>query len=876
MNRPFAVPFLLLLYGGAGVTALCYEILWARMLSLMFGVSIMGVAATVVAFMAGLGLGSLASSRRQCSAGRSLMWVGLLEGGVALWALALPSMMAVLDGWLVAHASDAGSWRAWQAAATVLALLPAATAMGVAFPLALCGARAFGVGLGAMYGVNALGGALGALLPLGLLPAFGWRTSVWLTAGLGAALAAGFVALAARADAGAAGAASRGSAEHRLAPGWIDLGAYALVGAAALMLEMAWTRLFGMVLLRTEYVLGVLLATWLAGIGLGSLWAARLDATAARRWLGWLPFAAAGAAVLGLYLLPAVARQVAQAAFPSLTVAMAAEGAAVMLLTLPATLALGAWLPLLARASSIEGSGGWWYGANSLGAAIGAALAVVFLIPRLGAPGVLILAGLLLWFAGWRWPGGIATGRRLAAGLALMALAWPVRALPPVAALLPELVDARDLRVHEDAVSLTHVVERADGTRLLLSDLQRMDASSEPTAVTVQKNQARLPLLLHPNPRSVLFLGLGTGVTAAGSLPFPSLRERVAVELAEGAILAARNEFAPVNGGVMRRIRIVHDDARRFLRAERRGFDVIVGDLFHPDMAGRANLLSVQQFRRVRARLAPGGVFAQWVALNQFDPEGLAVVMRSFARVFPDGMVFVDGYRLALVGVAGRRPAGASALGHAAGIEPLALRAATGGEGVLTWLGRFWGLARDAAGRGDALQDEWRPVLEYRLPRLRHGAGVDLRANWRWMLGWRMADATAARILGLDDAARVEWRQARLATALNVRRWMLELAGGDDREAVRLARMALRLNPRDRWAGFALADRMFASLSHGLPPGMDRRQALTRVLELRPDHVGALRAMLELARSRGDAAAARRWAERLARLDPLARPGMAE
>ncbi len=880
---------LLAAYAGAGVTALAYEILWTRMLSLVFGVSILGVVATVAAFMAGLGLGSMLASRWRLAPARALAMVGLMEAGIALWAWAMPSVMAWMDDALAMHA-PAGGWLFWQGAAAVLVLLPAATAMGMAFPLALRGARALRLGLGAMYGANALGGGLGALLPLVLLPAFGWRASVWMVAGFGCALALAFMALAVRLR--RAGAEGVPEAAGGARPPAGDLAAYALVGVGALMLEIAWTRLFGMVLLRTEYVLAVLLATWLAGIGLGSLFAARLDARAARRWLGWLPLLAAAGALTGLYALPFVSRWASQAVFDSLGGAMMAQGLAVMALTLPVTWALGAWLPLLGKASGADGdgagsgagnseatAGGWWYGANSVGAAAGAVFAGVAGFPWLGAPGTLILAALLLWLAGSRWRGAFGGCAWLAAGVALLALAWPVRLLPPVSSLLPELADARDLMVHEDAVSLTHVAARADGERLLLSDLQRMDASTEPTAVTVQKNQARLPLLLHPHPRSVLFLGLGTGITAAGSLPFPSVRERVAVELAGGAILAAGREFAPVNGGVCARMRIVHDDARRFLRAGGERFDVIVGDLFHPDMAGRANLLSVQQFRRVRARLAPDGVFAQWLALNQFDPAGLAMVMRGFARVFPHAYVFVDGYRLALVGMSGDAPPGVRALAHARRMPEAALREATGGEGLATWLGRFWGMAADAAGGAEAVrrgkvQDEWRPVLEYRLPRLRYGKrGLDLRANWRWMLAWRMQADAAARALGLKGEAAARFRRAHAANALDVCRWMLELSGGDEREAVRLARLALRLNPQDRWAGFALADRMFASIARGLPPGMDEREALARILAIRPDHAGALRAMYDLARAAGDAAAARRWAGRLKAVDPLARTG---
>ena len=100
------------------------------------------------------------------------------------------------------------------------------------------------------------------------------------------------------------------------------------------------------------------------------------------------------------------------------------------------------------------------------------------------------------------------------------------------------MAGSRDLYRYEDAIAITQVIEQNDGQRVLLTDLRRWDASTEPTAVFVQANQARLPLLLHAGPRTVLFLGIGTGISLAGSLPFPDL-ERSAVELSQGSIEAA-------------------------------------------------------------------------------------------------------------------------------------------------------------------------------------------------------------------------------------------------------------------------------------------------------------------------------------------------
>ncbi len=862
---------LLLIYGGTGVTALAYEVLWTRMLSLMFGISTFGVVLTVAAFMAGLGLGSVWGARRaHIQAAPALLLLGVLEGGLAVYALAIPVLLPWLDQGLLAVGGgiSLAGWQALQSAAAFLVLMPAATAMGFAFPMALRAAAAVRLSLGALYGINAIGGGIGALLPLMLLPLLGWRSALWFVAGIGLLLAAMAALLSRRlacVPEGRADSETRPARMHR--PHVLDLAAYAGVGAAALMLEVVWTREYGMVLLRTEYVLAVLLFVYLLGIGLGSMLAPRLNAS---RWLAMLPPLAAALAIAAQYLLPYLSRWASQADYASLASAMLLQGGAVMLCTLPVTLALGAWLPLLAaREDGGKGldSGGWWYGANCFGASAGALATGFLLLPWLGTAGSLILAACLLFVCGMRWAG---SPRIWAALILILALAWPVRTLPEASHLLPALAGSTDLDVYEDAVALTHVIEQPDGQRLLLSDLQRMDASSEPTAVTVQKNQVRLPLLLRPRSESMLLLGLGTGITAAGSLPFGEMT-RVAVELSRGAIAAARNWFAEVNGDIGSRMTILNDDARRFLRADRHAYDVIVGDLFHPDMVGRANLLSVQQFRRARERLNPGGVFVQWLALNQFDVDSLKVVMQSFRHAFdPDSgdfqaLLFIDGYRIALVGVRGHLDADAMLAGFQA-LPAQARDQASGGEGLWTWLGRCWGEI-PRFGRDVRLQDEWAPVIEYALPRVRYGGGVDALATWRWLLDWRQKDDRVAALLGLDGSETL--RRVRAASAIDVRMWIAELAG-DERRAVQWARLAMKANPKDRWPATLLADRMLESIAHGLPEGLDRPAALSRILKLRPDHPEALRAMLQWAREQRDAAAIEHWRRRLLAVSPLA------
>lgn len=858
---------LLLLYACSGVTSLAFEVLWARMLTLQFGASTFGVVITVAAFMAGLGIGSLAGLYGLVRVAHPLRLFALLEAGIAGFALLLPMLLQSLETSVNAAAPGigVGAWHLLQGAVSLGCLMLPATAMGAGFPLVLRAATGAGISLARVYGVNTCGAAIGALVPLALLPLWGWSTAVVLVATLGVLVAAAAWWLAGRVTAPPASVpdslpdtlqGARPTFAHL--PTWI---AYGGIGAAALMLEVGWTRLFGMVLLRTEYVLAVILAVYLIGVGAGSLLAHALRGA---RWLAILPPLAAASGLFSLAALPWLSRWAEVADYGSLTAALSWQGGVLALLTFPLTLALGAWLPLLARRLDGEAHGAWLYGVNSIGAALGAVLGGFVLVPWIGTPATVAFASLALYAFGMVW---VERRSLWLMAIPLAAAAIPLAAFPPVASLLPHAhAGGRDLYRYEDATALTHVIERRDGQRVLLSDLQRMDAATDPAAVALQMNQARLPLLLHPMPRSVLFLGLGTGISVAGSAPYPDL-QRTAVELSRGAILAERQWFAPLTAPVLAQTRVVHDDVRRFLRVDDARYDVIIGDVFHPDLVGRSALLSVQQFQRARERLADGGLFVQWLALNQFDLGALQTVLRSFREVYPRAVLFLDGFRLAMVGPKNELEGAKDLLARLAALPHAARAARTGGEGVWSWIGRYWGPIDVPRG---ATQQEWWPRIEYSLPRVRYRSETALLPLMQWLDAHRASEDEVAQTFAVPAAQRETLERAYVAAEFGLGSWLADLAG-HEAEAARLIRYAYEANPSDRWISLGLADRMMATIERASAAGLDRRRALLAILKVRPDHPEALRALWHLEQTAGDADSADTYRRRLKAVSPLDR-----
>ena len=849
-----------ILYCFSGLTSLAYEVLWSRMLAMQFGVSIFGVVLTVAAFMIGLGLGSLAGIRWARLCKNPMAIFGFLEIAIAIYALLLPTFLHHSNDWLegISDRLTLVQWYLLQGAGALGLLLIPAFAMGVGFALVLKVVEQTPISLGKVYGLNTLGGVVGALFPLWSLPVIGWIGSVRIIAILG--LVVGVTAFGISRLTRRTNDSFLKNNARAARPPFHALMIYAGIGAGSIMLEIGWVRLYGMIMLRTEYVLGLILAVFLLGIALGSMFLPRLHKYGLSIMM---PFVVGGSVLLGLWLLPATSTWIEQSEFKSFFWATSSQAVILGMFTLPVTLALGAWLPLLAsRFENSESSGVWLYGANCLGGGAGAVVACLVFIPLFGSVAMVALSGIAITAFGLFW----ANSRWAWLGLAAMLVAaWSLRSMPPVHELLPKIeAGSRNLYLYEDAISLTHVVQQQDGQRVLLSDLQRMDASTDPGAVEIQKDQARLALLLHPAPHSIVFLGLGTGISVAGSKPFPSLI-RSAVELSQGSINAAKYLFQPVNGNILDQVQIQRDDARHFLSSTQRHYDVIVGDLFHPDIAGMGSLLSVQQFQRAKNHLNKDGIFVQWLALNQFEIQSLKAVLRSFQQVYPNAQLFMDGMHLALVGPKDKFSGADSILLNLKRMTVDAQSQATGGEGAWTWIGRYWGPIAETNG---PVQDEWEPYIEYKLPRARYDGSVNLANLMMWLLRRHPDPETAMKTLGIGAHDKSKFGRAYVSTELTVRAWTLSIQG-DAAKAGNLIWLAYQANPQDRWIANSLADSMLQSITQARQRGLSERDALQRILKVYPNHVGALRAIWHLEATEGKPQVAEQYRSRLLATSPL-------
>jgi spermidine synthase len=187
----------------------------------------------------------------------------------------------------------------------------------------------------------------------------------------------------------------------------------------------------------------------------------------------------------------------------------------------------------------------------------------------------------------------------------------------------------------------------------------KVEASTEPFDMRLQRMLADLPALFHPDPRSVLVVGFGAGVTAGSLTVHPTVERIVICEMEPLVPPAAARFFRRENNDVLhdKRTRVIYDDARHFILTTPEKFDIITSDPIHPWVKGSATLYSKEYFELVKRRLRPGGLVTQWVPFYESDAATVKSEMATFFDVFPQGTVWANenaggGYDVVLLGQA--------------------------------------------------------------------------------------------------------------------------------------------------------------------------------------------------------------------------------
>lgn len=726
----------------SGISGLMYQVLWLRLLSLVFGVTAYAASTVLASFMGGLALGSLVAGRLADRARRPLWWFGAAELGIAVSALLTPWLLAgaqrVYGGTALLVPENVALLTLVRLVCSAAVLIVPTALMGATLPLVVrssVGSRGvLGPRVGLLYAANAAGAITGALLAgFYLIGSVGIRRTFLLAASLNLAVAVGAFWMARRtgdAMTQARTGAARGTPLPPVVPGAtgvtgrLVLAFFALSGMASLALEVIWFRVLVLFLPATTYAFTTMLAAVLGGIATGSALASRL-LRRDRDWVGILARLnlATGVAVIASLLLLSLTYSAGWRTSSPVQAAAVAIFPSALLMGLAFPIALRIWAgsgdpldPKLARRVGLA------YAINMGGAIAGAVLGGFALLPTLGSRLSLTLAAAVYIGSGALLAMRAARPRLVlvtAAGAVLLC-AGLARAQQDLFAVTMSRRYARGETViwREEGVQTTVAVHRAPGgTRVMYLDgLHQANDSFE--MVRLHRQIGHFPMALHPDPREVLVIGLGGGATAGAVSQHAGASVDV-VELSESVVRGAAL-FAHANDDVLHKpnVRLQVSDGRNHLALTRKRYDVITADIIQPQHAGAGLVYSKEYYLLARGALAVNGLMLQWIGHRpkvEYD-----LIMRTFLEVFPYATLWNGGTLM----VGTTQPLEVSRTAYARKLASPTTARALEGVGLGSYdalMGAFSGDAdamRAFVGPGPVLTDD-QPRIEYHrsLPR---------------------------------------------------------------------------------------------------------------------------------------------------------------
>ena len=647
---------LLVLFFFSGVSSLVYQVVWARMLTVVFGTTLLATSTVLSAFMAGLALGSWVLGRHIDRCKHPLRIFAALEAGIGLFALFFPSISANLGNAYGGLVGLQGNFYLFSLArfglCFALLLIPTALMGGTLPVVAKFAVRRLGrlgSSVGQLYAVNTLGAVVGVLAAtFGLMEGLGLQGTTQAIAAVNFLVAgAAWLWGGQRAVDVGAGAATKTSHSDRVL--WGVLAGFALSGFAALGYEVAWMRLLMVSFsFNSHYEFSIVLVAFLSGLALGGWLGSRLltrqpDLLSIFVWVQFLIGACGALSVLAFAHLSALVEPIQRA--DSWWVSRTGVFFTAVAIMLLPTLAMGVIFPLVGQIYTRQlarlGRGiGDISAVNSLGAVGGAFVTGFVLIPLLGTEWSVKVLAALNGLVGLSIALISQQRKRLvwggAAGLALLLVLVPSDVLRRIAE--PTAVNRELVFYQEGAEGVITVEQQTDGFRKMALN-GGGQVPTDYSSLQIFRLLGHLPLLLHPDPQEVLVVSLGGGIALGGAAQYEP-RRITCVELVPEVIDAARAHFGEFNHHVLENptawnIELVIDDGRNFLLSSRDTYQIITGDATHPTSADSWVLYTKEFYELCRGRLSADGIMAQWLPFHGLPPDDYKTIVRTFQHVFP-------------------------------------------------------------------------------------------------------------------------------------------------------------------------------------------------------------------------------------------------
>ena len=513
----------------------------------------------------------------------------------------------------------------------------------------------------------------------------------------------------------------------------------AVSGILALALEVLWTRMFQQVLQNSVYTFSIILVIFLLALSTGAFIARLLVRFQVPPWhvLASMTILAGAGALASPFLFFEITdgmNYLGAGEQWSVYLISVFSGAALVLF-FPGV-AVGSVFPYLLRVAERSGEAGKVLGRlsaiNTAGAILGSLVAgfvflSVFGLWRSFQIVALCYFLLAIWvaFKYSRWI--------FAVSLASLILAITVADPSGFPGVRLKEKSEQLLASWEGPDGFVSVIERNGSRRIKVNNFYSLGSSA---AAEHEQNQTLIPLMPHPMPQKLFYLGMGTGITAGAALRLPSQEVTVA-ELVPEVVTAASEFFNQDAFGLFTdaRARVLARDGRNELRGTSTRYDAILADLFIPWRAGVGNLYSRDHYKTARNRLRAGGIYVQWIPLYQVTDVEFWTIVRTFLDVFPHvrvwrGDFFVDKPILALVGSMDDSPLEPEAImrnGHHLSGQPN-LDPATFLAVSLPFYAGNLGESREIVPQGPIHSDDY-PVIQYQAP-ISHRNARAGKANW--------------------------------------------------------------------------------------------------------------------------------------------------
>ncbi len=685
------LPVLVVLFVGSGCAALIYEVVWFQLLELVIGSSAVSLGVLLGTFMGGMCLGSLLLPRFVSQSPHPLRVYACMELGIGAIGLLLLVGMPLIGGVYTSWAGTGVFSIVVRSLIAAVCLLPPTLLMGATLPAISRWVETTPNGiswLGFFYGGNIAGAVVGSLLAgFYLLRVHDSMIATFVAVGINITVALLSLVIAKQTPYAVEPVTQ---AETVAAPKGVKMVyvSIALSGLTALAAEVIWTRILSLLFGATVYAFSLILAVFLIGLGIGSSVGSALarNTKQPRLALGFCQFLLCAGMFWSAYALtqslPYWPVDVTLTNDPWIKLQI--DMARALWAVLPPAILWGASFPLALASVATQGQDpgklvGSVYAANTVGAIVGSLSASLLLVYLIGTQhsqqlllGLSALSALLM-LAPLAAEDDPEKGKLNVAITALLILAavgllayrvHPVpKELVAYGRFLPTRNGQGDVFYMGEGLQASVAVSRLPNGTLNYHNAGKVQASSDPADMRLQRMLGHLVTLLPDDQSHFLVIGCGAGVTAGAVSIEPKLVSETIVEIEPLVPSVVSKHFGEHNYNVVTnpKVHIEIDDGRHFVITTKQKFDGITSDPLDPWVKGAAMLYTREFFEAAKAHLNPGGVVTLFVQMYESNEAAVKSEVATFFEAFPHGAVFANniqgtGYDLVLVGFKDDRP----------------------------------------------------------------------------------------------------------------------------------------------------------------------------------------------------------------------------